>query len=44
MEPKKFLDDYLKSKVGKKEFKKIKSKIYHQKFIPYTWFVMNCEN
>ena len=23
MEPKKFLDDYLKSKVGKKEFKKI---------------------
>ena len=23
MEPKKFLDDYLKSKVGKKDFKKI---------------------
>ena len=30
--------------LAKKYFKKIKSKIYHQKFIPYTWFVMNCEN
>tara|TARA_B100000959_G_C14790137_1_gene545237 strand:- start:134 stop:673 length:540 start_codon:yes stop_codon:yes gene_type:complete len=27
----------------KKFFKKINSKIYHQKFIPYTWFVMNCK-
>tara|TARA_Y100000590_G_scaffold353758_1_gene406822 strand:+ start:740 stop:1354 length:615 start_codon:yes stop_codon:yes gene_type:complete len=27
----------------KKYFKKIKSKIYHQKFIPYTWFVMVCK-
>ena len=26
----------------KKHFKKINSKIYHQKFIPYTWFVTNC--
>ena len=22
--------------------KKVSSKIYHQKFIPYTWFVTNC--
>ena len=27
-----------------KYFNKVKSKIYHQKFIPYTWFVMNCKN
>jgi len=27
----------------KKKFKKIDSKIYHQTFIPYTWFVMNCK-
>lgn len=27
----------------KKFFKKIDSKIYHQSFIPYTWFVMNCK-
>ena len=27
----------------KKFFKKIDSKIYHQTFIPYTWFVMNCK-
>ena len=27
-----------------KYFKKIKSRIYHQKFIPYTWFVMVCKN
>ena len=26
----------------KKHFKKVNSKIYHQKFIPYTWFVTNC--
>jgi hypothetical protein len=23
-------------------FKKINSKVYHQKFIPYTWFATNC--
>ena len=28
----------------KKSFKKTTSKIYHQKFIPYTWFVMVCKN
>ena len=28
----------------KNHFKKINSKIYHQKFIPYTWFVANCTN
>ena len=28
----------------KNHFKKINSKIYHQKFIPYTWFVVNCTN
>ena len=28
----------------KNHFKKINSKIYHQKFIPYTWFVANCIN
>ena len=28
----------------KKHFKKINSKIYHQKFIPYTYFVTNCTN
>ena len=27
-----------------KYFKKIKTKIYHQKFIPYTWLVMVCKN
>ena len=27
----------------KKFFKKINSKIYHQTFVPYTWFVMNCK-
>jgi len=26
----------------KKHFKKINSKIHHQKFIPYTWFVADC--
>ena len=31
-------------KIIKKYFKKIDSKIYHQKFIPYTWFVMLCKN
>ena len=28
----------------KNHFKIINSKIYHQKFIPYTWFVANCTN
>ena len=28
----------------KNHFKKIKTKIYHQKFIPYTYFVCNCVN
>jgi ubiquinone/menaquinone biosynthesis C-methylase UbiE len=28
----------------KKHFKKIHSKIHHQRFIPYTWFVTNCIN
>ena len=28
----------------KNHFKKIDSKIYHQKFIPYTYFVINCTN
>ena len=28
----------------KKHFKKFNSKIYHQKFIPYTYFVTNCRN
>lgn len=28
--------------VLKKHFKKIKSKVHHQKFIPYTWFVTIC--
>ena len=31
-------------KIIKKYFKKINSKIHHQKFIPYTWFVMLCKN
>ena len=31
-------------KILNKYFKRIKSKIYHQKFIPYTWFVMVCKN
>jgi len=26
----------------KNHFKQVNSKIYHQKFIPYTWFVTNC--
>lgn len=26
----------------KKQFKTVKSKIYNQKFIPYTWFVTRC--
>jgi SAM-dependent methyltransferase len=26
----------------KKHFKNVKSKIYHQTFIPYTWFVTKC--
>jgi len=34
--------EYLKI-IGK-YFKKINCKIYHQKFIPYTWFVMFCKN
>ena len=34
--------EYLKN--IKKYFKKIKTKIYHQKFIPYTWLVMICKN
>ena len=34
--------EYLKNM--KKNFKKIKSKIFHQKFIPYTWFVMISKN
>ena len=34
--------EYLK--IISKYFKKINSKIYHQKFIPYTWFVMLCKN
>lgn len=33
---------YLKNM--KKSFKNIKSKIYHQSFIPYTWFVMISKN
>ena len=34
MEPKKFLDDYLKSKVGKKDFKKIiKKNLIHEGII-----------
>ena len=34
MEPKKFLDDYLKSKVGKKDFKKIiKKKLIYEGII-----------
>ena len=28
----------------RKYFNKVKSEVYHQKFIPYTWFVMNCKN
>ena len=28
----------------KNHFKKINSKVYHQKFIPYTYFVTNCAN
>ena len=35
-------NEYLK--IIRKYFKKINSKIYHQKFIPYTWFVMQCKN
>ena len=31
-------------KIIKKYFNKINTKIYHQKFIPYTWFVMLCKN
>jgi len=34
--------EYLK--IFKKYFKRINNKIYHQKFIPYTWFVMICKN
>jgi len=39
--------DNIRSKNGylsllKKHFKKINSKVYHQKFIPYTWFTTNC--
>ena len=34
--------EYLK--IISRYFKKINSKIYHQKFIPYTWFVMFCKN
>jgi len=30
--------------VMEKYFSKVKNKVYHQKFIPYTWFVMNCKN
>ena len=28
----------------RRHFKKIKTYIYHQKFIPYTWYVMNFKN
>ena len=31
-------------KLIKKYFTKIKTYIYHQKFIPYTWYVMTCKN
>lgn len=34
-------EDYLN--IIKKYFKKTKNKIYHQAFIPYTWFVMVCK-
>jgi len=34
--------DYIK--LISKYFKKVESKIYHQKFIPYTWFVTKCKN
>ena len=30
--------------IMRKYFGKVKNKVYHQKFIPYTWFVMNCKN
>ena len=33
-------DGYLR--LIENHFKKINSKVYHQKFIPYTWFVTNC--
>ena len=29
-------------KILKKHFKEVNSKIYHQQFIPYTWFVTSC--
>ena len=35
-------NEYLK--IIRKYFKKIDCKIYHQKFVPYTWFVMRCKN
>lgn len=35
-------EEYIK--IIKAHFKKINSKIYHQQFIPYTWFCMNCKN
>jgi len=31
-------------KLVRNYFSKVKSEVYHQKFIPYTWFVMNCKN
>jgi len=31
-------------KLLKSNFKVVKSKIYHQSFIPYTWFVTRCSN
>ena len=30
--------------IMRKYFSKVKNKVYHQQFIPYTWFVMNCKN
>ena len=35
-------NEYLK--IIRKYFKKINNKIYHQKFVPYTWFIMQCKN
>ena len=35
-------EEYIK--IIKTHFKKINSKNYHQQFIPYTWFCMNCKN
>ena len=31
-------------KLVRNYFSKVESETYHQKFIPYTWFVVNCTN